>query len=145
MIPTANTYLHQDALGSTRLVMPASMTPSFDANYVPYGMNYAMAGEEAFQYTGKLLDEATGLYYEGARYYDPETGRFITEDSVVGSTSDPQSLNRYVYARDNPMKIVDMNGHEWWNPMADLITAASDVVGAATDVGWSSASLSRRG
>ena len=125
--------------------MPASMTPSFDANYVPYGMNYAMAGEEAFQYTGKLLDEATGLYYEGARYYDPETGRFITEDSVVGSTSDPQSLNRYVYARDNPMKIVDMNGHEWWNPMADLITAASDVVGAATDVGWSSASLSRRG
>lgn len=59
VIPTANTYLHQDALGSTRLVMPASMTPSFDANYVPYGMSYAMMGEETFQYTGKLLDEAT--------------------------------------------------------------------------------------
>ena len=77
---------------------------------------------------------ATGLYYEGARYYDPTTGRFMTEDSVVGSTSDPMSLNRYAYARDNPMKIVDMNGHEWWNPVADLTTAATEVVGAATDV-----------
>ena len=44
------------------------------------------------------------------------------------------SLNMYVYARDNPMKIADMNGHEWWDPVADLTTAASDVVGAATDV-----------
>ncbi len=115
-------------------MMPASMFSSFSSNYVPYGMNYAMTGEEAFQYTGKLLDEATGLYYEGARYYDPTTGRFVTEDSVVGSTSDPQSLNRYVYARDNPMKIIDMNGHGWWDPVADLTTAAFDVAGAATNL-----------
>ena len=59
MVNYTISYLHQDALGSTRLVMPASMTPSFDANYVPYGMSYAMMGEETFQYTGKLLDEAT--------------------------------------------------------------------------------------
>ncbi|MDG6990809.1 MAG: hypothetical protein JRM99_05235 [Nitrososphaerota archaeon] len=37
-------------------------------------------------------------------------------DLSAYSTSDPQSLNRYVYARDDPMKIVDMNGHERWNP-----------------------------
>ena len=44
----------------------------------------------------------------------------------MGPEGDPQSLNRYVYARDNPMKIVDMNGHEWWNPVADISPAASE-------------------
>ena len=82
-------YLHQDALGSTVLTMTASVTPAYKAEYVPYGPSYGVAGEEAFQYTGKLLDEATGLYYEGARYYDPTTGRFVTEDSVTGNTSAP--------------------------------------------------------
>ncbi|MDG6988173.1 MAG: RHS repeat-associated core domain-containing protein [Nitrososphaerota archaeon] len=104
-------YLHEDALGSTRLVMPASIVSSFSSNYVPYGMDYAMVGEELFQYTGKLLDESTGLYYEGARYYDPTTGRFITEDSYNGTLTDPLSQNRYLYAEDNPMRYVDPTGH----------------------------------
>ena len=135
MVGETTYYLHQDALGSTVLTMGPSLAVSFDSQYIPYGMNYAMTGEEAFQYTGKLLDEATGLYYEGARYYDPTTGRFITEDSVVGKTDDPQSLNRYVYARVNPMKIVDMNGYEWWDSVANLVSAAvGDVAGAATNV-----------
>ena len=42
------------------------------------------------------------------------------------------SLNRYMYARDNPMKIVDVNGHEWWDPVADLTTAATAEWGAGT-------------
>ena len=115
--------------------MTGTVTSSFKAGYVPYGPSFGVTGSEVFQYTGKLLDHVTGFYYEGARYYDPETGRFITEDSVVGTGDDPQSLNRYVYARDNPMKIVDMAGHEWWNPVAALSSAASTVVGAAENVG----------
>ncbi|MDG6990886.1 MAG: hypothetical protein JRM99_05635 [Nitrososphaerota archaeon] len=134
MVGSGVFYLHQDALGSTVLTMTSTVATSFSVTYAPYGPSFGATRSEAFQYTGKLLDEATGLYYEGARYYDPVTGRFATEDSVVGSGEDPQSLNRYIYARDNPMKIVDMNGHEWWNPVADLTTAASDVAGAATDV-----------
>ena len=103
-------HLHQDALGSTRLVTNGAIL-AFSSNFEPYGMDYAMTGEEAFQYTGKLLDVVDGLYYEGARYYDPSTGRFITQDSEAGTQKDPMSLNRYVYARDNPMKMVDPNGH----------------------------------
>ena len=116
MVNHTTYYLHQDALGSTRLVMPASMVPSFSSDYGPYGMSYAMVGEEAFQYTGKLLDEATGLYYEGARYYDPATGRFITEDSYNGTKTDPISQNKYIYGGDNPMRYVDPTGHYfvWW-------------------------------
>ena len=71
-------YLHQDALGSTRLVTNGA-TIAFSSNFEPFGPNYAMIGEEAYQYTGKLMDVVDGLYYEGARYYDPSTGRFVTE------------------------------------------------------------------
>ena len=62
-------------------------------------------------YTGKPLDSLTGLYYYNARLYDPTIGRFLTEDTYTGSESDPLSLNRYIYARDNPEKYNDPNGH----------------------------------
>ena len=65
MVDSGVYYLHQDALGSTVLVMTATVTPSFTAKYIPYGPSLGVTGSEAFQYTGKLLDEATGLYYEG--------------------------------------------------------------------------------
>jgi hypothetical protein len=51
------------------------------------------------------------LYYFGARYYDPETGRFITRDTVFGDLTDPQSQNRYVYCRNNPQKYTDPDGN----------------------------------
>jgi RHS repeat-associated protein len=66
---------------------------------------------EEFLYTGKLLDVVTGLYYFGSRFYDEAVGRFITEDSSSGGREDPLSLNRYAYARENPMRFVDLGGH----------------------------------
>ncbi|MCW3978678.1 MAG: RHS repeat-associated core domain-containing protein, partial [Candidatus Bathyarchaeota archaeon] len=81
----------------------------YEANYVPFGPPHGESGSEEFRYTGKREDPS-GLYYFGARYYDPETGRFITEDPVTGSLNDPQGLNRYVYCRNNPHKYVDSDG-----------------------------------
>jgi RHS repeat-associated protein len=61
------------------------------------------------RFTGQRLDN-TGLYYYGARYYDPTIGRFISADSIVQSYSNPQSLNRYSYVFNNPLKYVDPSG-----------------------------------
>ena len=97
--------------GSTSFQWPTFSSKEYHPHDVPYGMSYAVMGEEAFQYTGKLLDEATGLYYEGARYYDPTTGRFITEDSYNGTKTDPISQNKYIYGGDNPMRYLDPTGH----------------------------------
>jgi len=134
MVGSTVYYLHQDALGNTRLETTTTVSVKFSSNYVPYGKNYAMMGKEVFMYTGKPYDSATGLYYEGARYYDPTTGRFTIQDSVTGTQEDPMSLNRYIYARDNPMKIVDLAGHEWWNPVSDLTAAASAVSSGVSSV-----------
>jgi RHS repeat-associated protein len=60
-------------------------------------------------FTGQRLD-ATGLYYYGARYYDPTIGRFISPDTVVQNPGNPQTLNRYSYVVNNPLKYTDPTG-----------------------------------
>ena len=58
-----------------------------------------------------------GLYYYGARYDDPSIGRFITEDPASPILTDPQSLNRYAYARNNPLKYTDPDGRFIFAPI----------------------------
>jgi RHS repeat-associated protein len=111
MVNGAVYYLHEDALGSVRLVATATVTISFSSNYIPYGSSYAMTGKEVFMYTGKPYDSTTGLYYYGARYYDDSIGRFVTEDSYQGDKNDPLTQNRYIYSRDNPEKYNGPSGH----------------------------------
>jgi RHS repeat-associated protein len=62
------------------------------------------------KFTGQRLDQ-TGLYYYGARYYDANIGRFISPDSIVPDPSNPQSLNRYSYCLNNPLRFIDPSGH----------------------------------
>ncbi|MFH1317765.1 MAG: RHS repeat-associated core domain-containing protein [Candidatus Omnitrophota bacterium] len=63
-----------------------------------------------YLFTGKELDN-TGLYYYGACYYDPEIGRFTQLDIIVQSPFDPQTLDRYAYCRNNPLKYIYPSGH----------------------------------
>jgi RHS repeat-associated protein len=65
----------------------------------------------AIRYAGEFYDAESGLYYLRARYYNPYTGRFISEDSYWGLDTSPLSLNRYTYAHSNPVMHVDPSGH----------------------------------
>ena len=67
------------------------------------------------KFIGKELDIETGLglYYFGARYYDPEIGRFITPDPGQPDLNDPQTLNPYVYCVNNPLRYLDPTGMFW--------------------------------
>lgn len=55
-------------------------------------------------FTGKQQDDPTGLYYFNARYYDPNLGRFISEDPVR------DGANWYIYCANNPLRYVDPTG-----------------------------------
>lgn len=105
-------YYHQDALGSVRLVSSSSESTIYTSNYQGYGSNYGKSGTSKFQYADKPSDSATGLYYEGARWYDPASARFMTEDTSMGTLPVPLSLNKYIYALDNPMKYTDPTGRD---------------------------------
>ena len=104
-------YYHEDALGNVRFITSPIVNITFSCNFVPYGQAVNATGTSVFMYTDKPQDLLTGLYYFGARFYDPAISRFISQDSHAGSQIDPLSLNRYIYARDNPEKYVDLNGN----------------------------------
>lgn len=64
----------------------------------------------AYRYTGQQSDADSGLLYLRARYYEPSTGRFISQDLYKGDHKDPATLNLYVYCKNNPIKSVDPSG-----------------------------------
>jgi RHS repeat-associated protein len=63
------------------------------------------------QYIGHYRDEETGLHYFGARYYDSEQGRFLSQDPYLGDIITPPSLHRYLYAYSNPTVFIDLEGY----------------------------------
>lgn len=63
-------------------------------------------------FAGYIKDPETGLYYAGARYYDPATGRFTTEDPEAGDVMKPPSLHRYLYSYANPTTYIDPDGRQ---------------------------------
>ena len=67
----------------------------------------------ASRFTGHVFDTETGLYNAKARYFDPKLGRFLTQDSFLGTPDNPPSLHRYFYAAQNPTKYIDPTGHEF--------------------------------
>jgi len=100
---TYRTYYHGDHLGSTRLL---TGDDSGTFIYDPFGSVVQATGDAPdhnHRFTGKPVD-STGLYYYGARFYDPVIGRFISMDPAR------DGLNWYVYCENNPVRYVDPTG-----------------------------------
>ncbi len=64
-----------------------------------------------YRFTGQREESTIGLYFYNARWYDAALGRFIEPDSIVPQPDNPQSLNRYSYADNNPLRYSDPSGH----------------------------------
>ncbi len=65
-----------------------------------------------YRFTGQRSEEAElgSLYDYRARFYSPALGRFLSADTIVPQPGNPQSLNRYPYVRNNPLRLVDPSG-----------------------------------
>jgi RHS repeat-associated protein len=96
-------YVHQDHLSGMALVSDGSGYLVSEISYYPYGSTRSGDVPTDKKFTGQRLD-GTGLYYYGARYYDPVIGRFISADIIVQNPANPQTLNRYSYCLNNPLK-----------------------------------------
>jgi RHS repeat-associated protein len=108
-------YFLTDHLGSTVGLADSSGTVSSDDKVV-----YDSFGREIFnngvtsqtyptryRYTGRESDETTGLMYYRARFYDPQIGRFISEDPIGFRGGD---VNLYGYVKNNPINFIDPRG-----------------------------------
>jgi RHS repeat-associated protein len=107
-------HYHYDLRGSTVAMTDSGGNVTDKYAYDPFGTVVNTTGTLAnpFKYVGRygVMDEGTGLAYIRARYYSPSLGRFVTKDPVTGKDGDSQSLNRYIYALNNPVRLVDVSG-----------------------------------
>ncbi len=105
------TFVHGDHIGSASLTTDISGTKVSELRYAPYGETRFSTGDTPTdrRFTGQRQDGS--LYDFGARFFDPQIGRFISADSIVPQPGDPQSLNRYAYGLNNPLRYHDPTGH----------------------------------
>ncbi len=112
-------WVGSDHLGGTIRVLDSSFAALDGMRYKPYGEDRDTGSSlnTDRKFTGQTEDEAAGLYWYASRAYDPEIGRFVSPDSIVPEPGNPQSLNRYSYVYNNPLKFVDPSGNsaEWFN------------------------------
>ena len=127
-------YYYSDHLGSASVITNATgtMPPQEESDYYPYGGEIVVTNNDPNQYkfTGKERDSESGLDYFEARHYASSLGRFIQPDEFLGGPgdlfdvdepasqampyadiNDPQSLNKYAYTHNNPLRYTDPNGH----------------------------------
>ncbi|WNY24065.1 hypothetical protein MmiHf6_13900 [Methanimicrococcus hongohii] len=112
-----------DHLGSTNVMIDSEGELVERTLYYPFG-SHREGGEEKYSFTGKEFDSEIGLYYYGARYYNPETFVFTQADSIIPDLYNPQALNRYSYCYNNPLIYEDPDGHSPY-----LIIAYAGVAG----------------
>jgi RHS repeat-associated protein len=125
-------YYQYDGLGSVRSLTDRKGVTKGLYAYDAFGKPLISAStvDNDFQYTGEQVDDETGLIYLRARYYDPETGRFISRDPFAGFDTNTQSLNRYTYVQNNPVLYADPSGKLGW---AAVVPAG---IGALVNAGW---------
>ncbi|WP_437875553.1 RHS repeat domain-containing protein [Sorangium sp. So ce513] len=118
-------YYHPDHLGSTSFASNNEQTLTQRDEYFPSGELWIDASDSryelrrAYVFTGKELDQATGLYYFGARYYDPRMSVWLSPDPILdeymrggpgAGVFNPGNLGLYSYTLNNPVNLVDPDG-----------------------------------
>ncbi len=125
-----NYYVYtKDIRESTINIVGADGTSQVTYDYDDYGQTKTYDKDSASPfynevcYTAGIYDKTTGLYNLNARYYDPENGVFMTQDTYRGSRSRTDTLNLYAYCAGNPVKYTDPSGHWIWGVVGAALGA----------------------
>jgi RHS repeat-associated protein len=76
-----------------------------------------------YRYRGYRYDTETGLYYLQSRYFNPEWGRFINADGLVGNLGELLSHNMFIYCCNNPVNVSDPSGMFGFSAFFNLVGA----------------------
>ena len=121
-------YYHPDHLGSSSYITNLDGEVVQHIEYVPFGEVFIEERNNIWNtpylFNAKEFDEETGLYYYGARYYDPRISLWISTDPKQESYF---AFSSYVYCGNNPLIYIDPNGKEWEDPaQAEKLKAKID-------------------
>ena len=106
-------FFHKDHLGSSTQISDISANIIHHVEYMPYGETFVEQRSNwgtNYKFNGKELDEETGYYYYGARYYNQDISIWLSIDPL--SDKYP-SMSPYMYCAGNPVILVDPDGREW--------------------------------
>jgi len=113
--PNVLYFFHPDHIGSSTFLTDEAGNPYQFILYLPFGES--MAEQKAggystkYRFTGKEVDEETGLYYFGARYYDPRISLWYGVDPLTEKYFD---YSPFTYTANNPIKYIDPDGRGWY-------------------------------
>jgi RHS repeat-associated protein len=88
-----------------------------ESRHYPYGeerWSWTLEGTFTtdYRFTGQKIQSSLGsVYHMGARFYDSSLNRWLSADTLVPDSANPQSFNRYSYVRNSPLKFIDPTGH----------------------------------
>jgi RHS repeat-associated protein len=102
-----------DGHGSVRYLTDAAGAVTDTYTYDAFGTITGRTGTTPndYLYAGEQFDPNIGFYYLRARYLNPDSGRFFTQDTYEGVRHDPASLHKYLYAINDPVNRVDPSGN----------------------------------
>jgi RHS repeat-associated protein len=110
-------YYSQDGLGSVTSLSTSAGALGSTYRYDSFGNLTASSGSitNRFQYTSREFDSETGFYFYRARYYDPTTGRFVSEDPIYFKGGG----NFYRYVRNDAVNLIYPTGKSPWGWASD--------------------------
>lgn len=131
-VGTTKSFYHGDQVGSVRLMTDATGKAVNRYEYAPFGGTLVSTQGTPNQkrFGGHTADDESGLVYMNARYYDPTTARFVSPDSVIPDTGNPQALDAYAFVYNNPISNADPTGHAPVAAVFVAITAFLEAYGA---------------
>ena len=104
-------FYHSDHLGSSSLITDIDGNTVQHLEYVPFGEVFIDERKGTWNtpylFNAKELDEETGLYYYGARYYDPKTSVWLSADPLQEKYP---NISTYAYCFNNPIMFIDPDG-----------------------------------
>lgn len=119
-------YFHPDHLGSTSYITNLLGEVSQHMEYFAFGETFVeehrSSNNSPYKFNGKELDEETGLYYYGARYYDPRVSVWLSVDPLTEQTMTP-----YQYTYQNPINFIDPKGMQGEDPPSKNVRILIDL------------------
>ena len=112
---TTTDYYEADGLNSITSLTDSTGALAQTYTYDSFGNTVATTGTlgNYFQYTGREFDTEANLYFYRARYYDPQAGRFLSEDPITFSGG----IDFYAYVQNNPVEFTDAFGLQAARPL----------------------------